>query len=132
MTLTEHPLQRWDVGIDVIVYPDFMFPSVFAVQPTGMLLERTPPRNRHRKKEGIEPRIVEPLSDEPPSGEHDATILRGRFLEAVERSGLPAASHPARKDDEICRCRVLKNVGKLIQVVLALGEHKRVSSFGDR
>lgn len=90
--VAEHPPQGWDVGIDVIVDPDFIFAGVFAVQPTGILLERTAPRNRHRKKEGIKPRIVEPLSNEASGGEHDAMVLRGGFLEAAERCGLPGGN----------------------------------------
>lgn len=128
-SFAQHPLQGWDVAIDVIVDPDFMFAGVFAVQPAGILLERTAPRNRHREKKGIKPGIVEPLSDEASGGEHDATVLRGGFLEAAERCGLPAASHPARKDDDFCRCGVLENVSNLIQVVLAFGKDKWV---GDR
>ena len=92
-SFAEHPLQGGNVGIDVIVDPDFVFAGVFAVQPAGILLERTAPRDRHREKEGIEPRIIEPLADKAPGGEHDAAVLRGRFLEAAECCGLPEAPH---------------------------------------
>ena len=115
-SFVEHPLQGGDVGIDVVVDPDFVFPSVFAVQPADILLERTAPRNGHREKEGIKPGIVEPLSDEPSGCEHDATILRCGFFKATERCRLPAAPHSAREDDHFCRCDASENIGKLVQV----------------
>ena len=109
-----------------------MFVGVLAVQPAGILLERTAPRNRRREKEGIQPRVIESLPDEAAGGEHNAAVLRGRLLEAAECCGLPAPSHPARQDNDFRGCGPLENIGKLIQVVLTFGKDKWIASFVER
>jgi hypothetical protein len=72
--LAEHACEGRHAGIDVVVYPNLVFVGVSPVQSSGILLERAAPGDRAREKERVEPRIIEPFSDESPGCEHNAAI----------------------------------------------------------
>jgi hypothetical protein len=62
----EHAGEHGNFRIDVIEDADNLLAVLNPMQPPNVLLQCTPPRNRHREEESIEPGIVEAFADVAP------------------------------------------------------------------
>ena len=78
---------------------DFAFAFVEAMQATHILRDRSPPRNRQREEQGVQPRVVESLADVPPGGEQES-IRAKCVIDAtgprVNASPTPCTPTPSR------------------------------------
>ncbi len=80
--LIEHSGEHWNRVIDVVIDLDHFLTVMQPVQPADVLLQGSPPRDRHREKERVQTRVVETFSDVAACGNHysRAGFRRGKFL----------------------------------------------------
>ena len=64
-----HPQQRRVTGIDEVDDPHVGLGRVLAVQATGVLLQRSLPRNRHSQHQGVERRMIKTLANQLSGGQ---------------------------------------------------------------
>ena len=87
--------------IQIIVNDDFLFVGMEPVEPANILLKGALPRDRHREKKGVEPRVVKSFTDVASRREKDAVLLRRDLLQAIHDAPALFHSHAATKDDQI-------------------------------
>ena len=101
--LSIHPRQNRDLLVDIIVDLNDSLSSMGAVQPPGILLECSPPRDRQGKKQGIQPRIVKAFSYVPSSSKKESLLVIRYRCKAL-RDFLPLPpTHAATKHDDVFR-----------------------------
>ena len=72
--LLEHPGQHGDIAVDIVHHADLGLGVMFAVQPTGVLYQRTLPRDGHREKECVESGIVKSFAYELARGQYEPLL----------------------------------------------------------
>jgi hypothetical protein len=96
-----HPRQNRHRPIDGVMHPDLVLSLVLPVEPPGVLGGAFPPRHGDRREPRVQPRVVEPLSDEPP-GREEQPLFPFRDGPEPRRDLSPLLrGRPAVEDDEV-------------------------------
>src|SRR5579864_2930880 len=69
-----HAREHGNGPIDVIVDDHLMLALMVTVKPTDILRKRALPRDRHRKEQGIESRIIKTFAQIAPGSENEAFL----------------------------------------------------------
>src|SRR5216684_5533502 len=125
-TPIEHSRQHGHVQVGVVVDSYLTLAVIQAMQPSDVLRNRSPPRDRQRQEQRVQARIVESLSDVFASRQDDATFFPwdgrqpfGLYLSLL----LP---HSTSKDHDVTNVRG-KLTLKTCEVLVAFCEHERRS-----
>ena len=87
----------------------------------GVLNEGTLPRNRHSEKKGVQPCVVETLTDEATGCEQKPFFgFRNRFQLLADRSSLFDRTATVKHDDVLYQAP--KALIKKLQMLLSLGQ----------
>ena len=70
-----HAREHRNGPIDIIVYDYLMLALMVTVKPTDILRKCAFPRDRHRKEQGIESRIIKTLAQVAPGSENEAFLI---------------------------------------------------------
>src|SRR5665213_1304789 len=120
-----HSCQYGNRGVNVVVYGNFSFVGVIAVEPAGILRDGAFPRNRHCQEERVETRVVEALAEiSPRCKDEPLGIFRGAKC-LFSRPTLGSV-HPTSHHDNI-PCRSLKGSCEIFEVIATFGEHEWIS-----
>ena len=124
-----HPHQHWNTTIDIVIDNDLTFPIVEPVQTASILSKRSPPRDRHREKQRVESRIIEPLPEVSPSCNQQSLFVVSNRREALHQSAALSIALTALEDDNIFG-KFLEAFGKQCHMVRALcNDDGRASCF---
>jgi hypothetical protein len=101
-----------------------------AVESSGVLDQRAPPRYGHGEEQGVEPRVVEPFADVAPRGEDEPGLVLRDTGELRCHLSTLARGHASLEHHHMVYKR--PEAGRqVLQVVLALGEQDRRPPFLD-
>ena len=70
-----HAAQRWMTCVDEVDNSDSQFAGVLAMQSASILLQRSFPRDRHGKHQGVQRRMVKAFTNQPASCQQDSRRL---------------------------------------------------------
>ena len=82
-----HPQQRRVCGVHKVDDADIGFAGVFAVEPSGILLQGSFPRDRHCQHQGVERRMVESLADQFAGRQQNARRIRRQSVNFSDGRG---------------------------------------------
>src|SRR5204862_6494796 len=97
----EHPGEDGDVAVDVVVDADLYLPRMQAMEATRILHQRALPRDRHREKERVEPRVVESFTDVAAGRDEQPRFSVWDGRECCCCGASLGRSHPAAEDDDV-------------------------------
>ena len=101
-----HPRQDRNPPVHIVVDPHLGLRRMQSMQPTCVLHDGAPPRDRHGQEQGVQSRVVEALADVPPCGENQKLLTIGDGGQRRQRlSALLRADTPPPTCSTI-RCRV--------------------------
>ena len=92
------------------------------MKPAGVLHEGALPGDGHRQEQGIEPRVVESFANVAASGKHESWFVVRDGGQGREGSAPLGRRHASLENDEMASTS-LKAVGKVLEMVLALGQY---------
>lgn len=120
-SLFEHPSQRRDGRIDVIEDAHFLLSRMQTMKTSRVLHQRALPRDRHGKKQRVEPGIIEPLADVATRREDESFFIVRNFRESVPEILSLTRSHSSVKHDQVAD-EALQPIGKVLEMVAPLGQ----------
>src|ERR1019366_9301262 len=97
--LREHRL----VPIDIVVNDNIAFRGVQAVQPAGILSKDSAPRNRHGQDQGIEPRVIEALTEIATRRHQHPFLASWNCGQGFGRPPRLPSAHAAMENDDVLR-----------------------------
>ena len=95
-----HPRQDGNPPIHIVVDPRLGLPRMQSMQPSCVLHDGAPPRDRHGQEQGVQSRLVEALPDVPPGRKDQEFLAIGYGGQSGQR--LPAL---LRADTSLCKRR---------------------------
>jgi len=75
--LLKHPHKRWAVAVYIVVYLNLRFSGMESVQPPSILHQSALPGDRHGQERGVEPSIIEALTDIASGSQQDSLLVIG-------------------------------------------------------
>jgi hypothetical protein len=108
------------------------FRGVQAVQPAGILSKDSAPRNRHGQEQGIEPRVIEALTEIATRRHQHPFLASWNCGQGFGRPPRLPSAHAATENDDVLR-ELQQATRQYVEMILAFGdEHWRAASFERR
>lgn len=123
-------------GVDEVDDAHTLFSCLFAVQATGILLQRALPRDRHRQHEGVEWRVIEAFADQPAAGQQHAWSIGIQCVQGGDHArALLLRLTPVQKKqglDTIGQCVSLDSTESVVGVMKVRSSALPKAAFGNR
>ena len=98
------------------------------MQATGVLLQRSFPRHRHRQQQSVERRVIEAFPYQASCGYHDAGCVWWKGLEGSQGCAALALAQAAMQNEHVWD-KGLKCCGDRADVIGAFAEEQHVAAF---
>ncbi len=118
------------VRFDVVVDSDVVLVGMFTVETSGVLLKRSLPGNRHRQYQGVERRVVEAFSHQPPGRKQYMRCGVAKLRERLEYRGT-LLFRQAPVQDETVVDLICQEFGQTLKMVRSFGQQQNLATFID-